>query len=238
MIETGLPFDFEDMDKIANEGAVIDMSQTNYPIFNDEDVTRITFIYLRNTNFSNVILDFSKVDYLIKEKYLINYLYGDIEYSIRELSESLVKLLAKYKGMNLNINSILTNEEENKFILNNEKLLNELDIFTYSLPLYSIYRLKTEDFKFDFSDIEKSSIKFNSNICSLIEHPCWNLFYELQPTFMPKFYENMFTDNNNKLFETIMKYTPFSILLYGMSNEKEWKEFATMIKEYKEETYD
>ena len=35
-----------------------------------------------------------------------------------------------------------------------------------------------------------------------------------------------------------MKYTPFSVLLYGMGNVEEWNEFTKLLKEYKEETYD
>ena len=104
--------------------------------------------------------------------------------------------------------------------------------------MYSISRIQTEDFTFDYDDIVKNDYKFNSNICSLIEHQCWNLFYELEPDVEPQFYTNLFTEDNNKLFETIMKHTPFSVLLYGMANPEEWSEFSKLIKEYKEETYD
>lgn len=65
MIRTGLPYDFDLMETIEKEGAVVDVSQVSYP--NSEDIERTTLIYLRNTNYDNIILDFSKVDYKTKE---------------------------------------------------------------------------------------------------------------------------------------------------------------------------
>lgn len=236
MIKTGLPYDFDIMDRIAEEGALVDVSQTNYPF--SEDIERTTLIYLRNTGYKNITLDFNNVNYESKEKYLIYYLTGDIEFPINELINSLIKILARYKGISLDIFSILSDEEEEQFIINNKQFLIQLNSFIYSLPLYSISRLQTEDFIFTYDDIEKTDYKFSQNICSLIEHPCWNLFYELEPDTEPYFYTNMFTEDNNKLFETIMKYTPFSVLLYGMGNVEEWNEFTKLLKEYKEETYD
>ena len=236
MIKTGLPYDFDIMDKIAEEGAVVDVSQTNYPF--NENIERTTLIYLRNTGYKNITLDFSNVSYESKEKYLIEYLTGDIDFSINELTDSLIKIFAQYKGILLDINSILNDEEEKQFINNNNQLLNELNSFTYSLPLFSISRLQTEDFTFVYDDIKKTDYKFCQNVCSLIEHPYWNLFYELEPQTEPVFYTNMFTENNNKLFEVIMKHTPFSVLLYGMGNPEQWKEFSNLLKEYEEKTYD
>lgn len=236
MIKTGLPYDFDLMDKISEEGALVDVSDINYPFNND--IERTTLIYLRNTGYKNVILDFNNVDYNSKEKYIIEYLTGDIEFDIKELTLTILKIFSKYKGLNLSVFSILSEEEENQFIKNNKNFLMNLECFAYSLPLYSISRLNTEDFTFNFDDIEKTDYKFNQNICSLIEHPYWNIFYELEVDIQPKFFTKMFTEDNNKLFETIMKYTPFSVLLYGMGNPEKWKEFSNMIKEYKEENYD
>lgn len=235
MIKTGLPYDFDLMETIEKEGAVVDMTQISYP--NCDDKVRTTLIYLRNTNYDNVTLDFSKVDYKEKEKYLIQYLTGDIDHPIKQLTESWFSLFMHYKEIPLQIPSILNKVEEMTFFKENPQLMKELDIFAFSLLLYPISRLDTKDFTFDFSDIENTDFVFNMNICDIIAHPCWNLIYEKDPFYAPKFYTKMFTEDNNYLFETIMKFTPFSVLLYGMNNREEWQEFAKLIKQYMEKNY-
>lgn len=236
MIKTGLPYDFDIMEQIEQEGAIVDISNTSYPCV--DDIERTTLIYLRNTDFKKIILDFSNLSYQQKEKYLQLYLIGDIEYNIKELTNTFINIFGKYKNIILNIESILTDEEENIFIKNNQELLLELDSFVYSLPLYSISRLETEDFTFSFDNIIKTDFVFNMNICDLIKHPSWNLFYEESPYNNIKFYTKMFSEDNNKLFETVMKFTPFSILLYGMNNPEEWKNFINLINQYKEYNYE
>lgn len=231
MINTGLPFDFDDMSSIAEEGAIVDMSNLNYPLIDESENVKTSFIYLRNTDYQNIDLDFSKVSYDIKEQFLIFYLEGDIEYSIKELSNTWIKILLKYKNIDEDVCSILTDDEIKMFISNNESLVSNLEIFAYSLPLFSISRLDTEDFEFDFDTIKKTDYKFNANVCSIIQNNLWNLIYIETPNTEPMFYTNMFVDDNNLLFETIMKYTPFSVLLYGMNNQEEWKEFASMIQQ-------
>ena len=232
MIKTGLPYDFDIMNQIDEEGALVDMSNIDYPGIDAKDIVRTTFIYLRNTGYSNVKLDFSSVDYKLKEEFICFYLLGDIEYNINDISSTIMKLLAKYKNINLEMDTILTSEEEDMFIENNKNILEELNTFAYSLPLYSISRLDVEDFEFTYDDITHTDFVFNSNVCSVIENPAWNILYELEPTQEPKFYTKMFNMDNNKLFETIMKCTPFSVLLYGMANPEEWKLFSNLIKEY------
>ena len=54
------------MNEIKEKGAIVDMSNINYPGINSEDNVRISYIYLRNTNF-DVDLDFSKCEYSFKE---------------------------------------------------------------------------------------------------------------------------------------------------------------------------
>lgn len=156
MIRTGLPYDFDLMETIEKEGAVVDVSQVSYP--NSEDIERTTLIYLRNTNYDNIVLDFSKVDYKTKEKYLIEYLTGDIEHPIKQLTESWFSLFMHFKQIPLKIDSILDSVEEMAFFKENGELMKELDIFAYSLLLYPISRLDTLDFEFDFSNIENSDL--------------------------------------------------------------------------------
>lgn len=235
MINTKLPYDFDDMEKIEEDGAIVDMSNPCYP--ECDDIERTSLIYLRNTNFPNVQLDFSNVPFASKEKYLIKYLTEDIVYNIKEFVDTWVKLFLNYKGLAIEMPSILSKQEQDDFIENNRQLIAELDSFAFSLLLYPISRLDTDDFVFDFNDITKTEFEFSMNVCFLIEHSCWNLIYEFHPSHEPQFYEKLFTKENNVLFETIMKYTPFSVLLYGINNREEWKEFSNEIKHFMENRY-
>ena len=67
-IYTGLPYDFSQMTLIAENGAIIDLSNINYPGITQEENIRTTYIYLRNTGYENIDLDFSKNDFDFKEK--------------------------------------------------------------------------------------------------------------------------------------------------------------------------
>lgn len=232
MIRTGLPYDFDLMETIEKEGAVVDVSQVCYP--NMDEIERTTLIYLRNTNYENIELDFSKVGFDSKKRFLIEYLTGDIEHPVKELTNTWFSLFFHYNGFPITLPSILSEEEEKQFYNECPSIINELTCFAYSLALYPISRLDTEGFTFDFSDIESTDFKFNLNICELISHPCWNLIYEKNPAYPPKFYKQLFTEDNNILFETIMKFTPFSVLLYGMNDREQWREFANIIKQYME----
>ena len=42
MIKTGLPYKFDEMQQIQNEGAVVDMSDINYPSVSKEDNVKET----------------------------------------------------------------------------------------------------------------------------------------------------------------------------------------------------
>ena len=61
MIKTGLPYDFETMQQIMQEGAIVDVTNISYPSIPKEDNVKTSLIYLRNTNFDNVHLDFQKL---------------------------------------------------------------------------------------------------------------------------------------------------------------------------------
>lgn len=199
MLKTGLPYAMEDMSKVYEEGAIVDMNNINFPVVDIDRQIRTSFIYLRNTSFNNVTLDFSKCSYESKAKFLIEYLTCDIVFYNDLLKTSWLNILFNKNFLVNKYNSILTEQETIRFINENKEFIEELETFINSLSLYLISLNKL--FTLDFKDIEQSSFFLNSNTYSLIEDSnIGMLISNLKHT--PKFYSKIFTLENNKLRES------------------------------------
>lgn len=227
MIHTGLPYDMDILGNIDNEGAVVDMSNLNYPGIQKEDNIRVSYIYLRNTAFNNVTLDFSQTSYEFKRDFLLFYINGDIFYEIESCTNTWIKILGLYNQQDFPIDTILTQDELYQFIKENITEIAKLNNIIASLPIYLFLRLNIEDPEnFNFNDIETdNTTTCNDNIIFIIKNQFFNFLYESLNADTPKIYSNLFTETNNLLFETIMQYTPFGILLYGM-NQPDWSKFV------------
>lgn len=227
MIHTGLPYDMDILGNIDNEGAVVDMSNLNYPGIQKEDNVRVSYIYLRNTAFNNVTLDFNQTSYEFKRDFLLFYINGDIFYEIESCTNTWIKILGLYNQQDFPIDTIFTQEELYQFIKENLTEIAKLNNIIASLPVYLFLRLNIEDPEnFNFNDIETDdTTTCNDNIIFIIKNQFFNFLYESLNADTPKIYSKLFTETNNLLFETIMQYTPFGILLYGM-NQPDWSKFV------------
>jgi hypothetical protein len=227
MIHTGLPYDMDILGNIDNEGAIVDMSNLNYPGIQKEDNVRVSYIYLRNTAFNNVTLDFSQTSYEFKRDFLLFYINGDIFYEIESCTNTWIKILGLYNQQDFPIDTIFTQDELYQFIKENITEIAKLNNIIASLPIYLFLRLNIEDPEnFNFNDIETDdTTTCNDNITFIIKNQFFNFLYESLNADTPKIYSNLFTETNNLLFETIMQYTPFGILLYGM-NQPDWSKFV------------
>lgn len=234
-INTGLPYDVSKMNDIEKNGATVDMSDIKYPTISEKDFIRVSYIYLRNTSYNDIDLDFSKTTYEFKKDFLLFYLFGDIECVIKEMTSTWIKILGKYIGQEFQIGSILSDDEIQKFINDEQDKLQIIITFIMSLPLYPIIRMNTDD-EVDYSDIEETDEKpINDDIIDLIKHPHFNDLYLNDLDVKPKNYKKIFTEDNNKLFETLMLYTPFSTILVGMNDGEKWVEFVDSISKCFEE---
>lgn len=231
-INTGLPYDFDLLNEINEKGAIVDLSNINYPNLDETDNIKITFIYLRNTGYENIDLDFSKTSFEFKEKFLLYYLQGDIEYKLKECNDTWIKILGFYNNQNFPVKSFLSEEEIIKFINNNLEYLKNLNTFIISLPLYPISKMTfDDDTNLDLEDIEKTeNIICNNSICGIISNPYFMYIYETIEQSEPCFYSKIFTLENNELFNTIINHTPFATILYGMCQDN-WSEFTNGLEE-------
>lgn len=231
-VVTGLPYDINLMiERIQNEGAIIDVSQINFPNATSIDQQiRTTLIYLRNTNFPNTELDFSKVPQDQFEHWAIGYITSDIKHSVSELNEMWLYILGYYLT-GQNFSDFMTNETLDQIINNNKTLIDQLIDFYNSLLLYVLKRLSDEDI-IDFSDVKHQSEQlFSANAYNLLYLTNFSDMTDLIER-EPVFFDSLFTDTNNDLFSMIVEHTSYTALLYGMINDQD--KFKQMVDSFKQ----
>lgn len=230
MIRTGLPYSTEDMSRIYDEGAIVDMSDIHFPTVEEDKNIRTSFIFLRNTNFNNIELDFSSCSYEDKSNFLKEYLTCDIVFYNELLNSSWLNIL--FTGINLDVkyNNILNIEETQQFIKDNQDLVEEVYKFLGSLNLYLLSRIAKDIIDIDFTAIEETDFFFNSNAYELIKCQDISLIISCVQS-APLFYSKLFTMENNELFEACRNLDTYYILeeLQRMPQEK-FKEFLNELK--------
>lgn len=226
-IVTGLPYDINLMiDRIQNEGAIIDVSKINFPnVTSKEQTVRTTLIYLRNTNFPNTELDFSHVAQEDFQYWLKTYITCDITFSVPELNEMWFYVIG-YCVTGQNFSDYMTNETIESFVLANSELIDQLIDFYNSLLLYAMKRLSNDNI-IDFSDVKhQPTHMFSNNAYNLLR---LTNFFDVMDVVdrEPVFFDDLFTDTNNELFDMISVHTPYTALFYGMINDtKKFKQLA------------
>lgn len=230
MFETKLPYDMDKMNYIKENGAKVDMSNIDFPNLNDD--IRVSYIYLRNTDF-NVELDFSKCNYEFKKQFVYFYLFGDIVYNFDCITDTWISIMLMFNDSNIDIPKefgILSKEEIIDFINEYKDKIKIINDFLFSLCMYPILRLK--DIKLNSDDIEINDEKiFNENCYNIIKNKYFNILLTFDGISKPVNFTKYFTNENNELFELIAKYTPYQELLYGLfnSSENDWYTFIDNI---------
>lgn len=223
MIETGLPYSTENMSKIYNEGAEVDMSNINFPT--NQDKYRTTFIYLRNTNFNNITLNFSKCTYEEKEKFLLEYIKTDITVELKLLIY-IWQCILTYKSCE----PYFSEEEAERFIEINKEVIQELRDFYLSVPLYLFYRLDMDNITFDFDSLKSRDFSYNRNCFFLIQEEFIDYISAQNPEFKePIFYKNLFTADNEILFDFLKGLSLYNLI--QTMTEMEPEEFDKLLTE-------
>ena len=240
MIQTGLPYTPELMKDISKQGAIVDMSSINFPE-GVENSTRTVFIYLRNTGFKNIVLDFSKCSYEQKQSYLIEYINTDITNELLILTYTWKQILL-CRDANVQVYQSILNEEETKeFVRSFEILINDLVSFYLSTPLFILSRIKGEDDNHTLLNMEgieiTDYIPGNENIYYLIEPEFMNALSLTYKDNIPvKFYSQYFNIENNALFDRLTQ-TDFYALINTMATCKpeEFKEILDEMEKFNEQ---
>lgn len=219
-IRTGLPYDLDMIidGTIQNKGAIVDVNQINFGFDDLQKTIDTTFIYLRNTNFDNVSLDFSNVNKEQANAWLQTYITSDIIANNTQLNEMWIDVVY-YSVMKSSCIHSLPDETLQFIIEHNKQAVDEFVHFIGSLLIFVLYRLNEHN-DIDFTNIRESEIcSINKNLYAIIDHPCINdiaLFAPIEPLF----YKEYFTNDNDRLFEICVSRLPYNMLIYGMVNDK------------------
>ena len=239
MIQTGLPYIPELMKDISEQGAIVDMSSINFPE-GVENSIRTVFIYLRNTGFKNIVLDFTKCSYEQKQSYLVEYINTDIINEIPILTYTWKQILL-CRDTNVQVYQSILNEEETKdFVGSFESLINDLISFHLSTPLFILSRIKGDNDKalLNMEGIEITDYKpGNENLYYLIEPEFMNALSLTYKDNIPvKFYSQYFKIDNNALFDKLTQ-TDFYALINTMATCKpeEFKEILDEMEKFNEQ---
>lgn len=225
MIHTGLPYNIKDMEDIAENGAIVDMSVVKFPgIETIEENILTTFIFLRNTGFS-VTLDYSKCSYEMKEQYLISYLRTDINNDQKELTTTWLAICSSYIDAEPIFDSILTDSECKKFISNHKKFVHDVTRYVKSIPVFALYMMSLNNDKIDISDIEViKKMPAGKNIDNLFFADKVGILAAHEDNIQPAFYEDSFYEKNYELTDKLSSSYLFTILNgFGISKPEDWK---------------
>lgn len=212
MLKTQIPYDIEKIEEIRDHGAIVDVSNPQFPGIDNDRQLRTTLVFLRNTGF-DVKLDFSNCTYGEKRAYLLLYLQEKIEIKYKEFSDTWTKVILESLGFESNRPSILTKEEQSLFIKENHEYISHVVTFIYSLILYAMYRYSLNNHAYNMEGFRKTEADdISNNICFVLESPEIILVYSADKK--PVFFSKIFTVENNALFDALQKL-PFMSLLYG-----------------------
>lgn len=229
---TGLPYNIEDMDNIRNNGAIVDMNDLHFPNIENDMLVKVSFIFLRNTDYP-VTYDFSKCSFKLKSQYLLTYLTESVEYKLDDLVQTWLAVLCYSLGIVLEDKGIFNEEELKLFVEENLEFIGNLIQFYISLPVYALSRYEYDNKKIDISEIPSTDYdNFNDNIIHLMYNPAMNIILNTETVFESLNYTKYFTETNDKLFDALQEY-PYMALLVAMTDKSpdEWKNF---LKDYNE----
>lgn len=220
-----LPIDLNVIDSINKEEAVIDMSDLKFPCDESKQV-RSSFIFIRNTDL-DMNFDFEKCSYEMKEEYLLFYFKGNINVNIPVLSTTWLEILFHEYTGGITLQSILNNEEIEKFINRNGNYVNEIHRFIVSIPISAInfylgYNMVESDISMDEfpqSDFDELNL---DNFIHLVDYSDFMLLITPRPGIEPTFYTKYFNRGENDPYKQILiSKLPFLNMINMMINPKE-----------------
>lgn len=218
-VVTGLPYDVDLMiNRIQNEGAIVDVSKVAFPgVDTIQKQVRTALIYLRNTGFANVSLDFSKVSGDDLEAWLVGYITSDIVVDLPQVNELWLYVIVYYLTK-INYSDFFDNESFDKIITNQKSLIEQLINFYGSLPIFLIKRLDCQYISFDETEVCDNET-FGRNAYNILNLENINDLLSIIDIDHPIDFTNHFVLSNNELFDKVVTRTHYNSVLYGLVND-------------------
>lgn len=122
---TELPYNLKDIQIIRRFGATINLAKLNFYKYNElkqYNQIDLALIYLKNSNFKNIKLDFSNTSFQFKSEFLIKYIQYQHQLNFLELTNTINYLKSIDKCIN---NSIFSDVEAKTFLNLYPNIFNE-----------------------------------------------------------------------------------------------------------------
>ena len=210
MIYSKLPFDINDLAKIKTDGATVKLAKNDFSKYTDNDCILTSLIYLRNLSFDNIKLDFSDLQYVDKEKYLLLYVSEDMYIKNCNIVDIWFEIFYKYCFNSYFDKSILdnafTDEEVQKFIDAHNVVIDDMLSLLKSTILFLITKANLDGYVDNVQHVQ--TIPISSNLLNFIEHKQFMQFFLRifkKPQIEFKYFDNVFVDNNQDLLSCLNK---------------------------------
>ena len=219
MIHTTLPYEFSEMEEIQKNGAIINMNEIHFPgKTNTFDIIRTSFIFIRNTGFDKIRLDFSETSYEFKRDILLQYIATDIKVVLDELIQTWLNILTKicFNDINDDLNETIFNIHEiETFINEDHSIVQMLVDFINSLPIFAMnYHMllhNIDDIAINFETIDDSQL--GPNIYNIIGYNQFNSLDAMVLGRPEKFFKKYFKSTNLDLYNAIKNHPGLGTLL-------------------------
>lgn len=198
-----------------SEDVTVDILKSQFSENLDENINT-AFIYLRNIDYVGM-LDFSDYTYEQKELVVMKYIERDIqELSLKQLDDSIMRFFCNCQVAEAyGVSSIFTDEEIQIFISKHKSLLQDIESFMLSIPLYILSLGKEQtDASYDYSKVKHCDKKlvFYQAVLSLIGNRCFNILLltlSLDRKYGGEklFYDAYFSYGNQVLADLVSKTT-------------------------------
>lgn len=223
MVDTTLPYEMTKLNDIRENGAHVRLVDADFSKYTSEDNTFTTMVYLRNTNFTTVELDFSGVPYDHKEKMMLIYMREDMKIDNHEFSDALYDILfTEVNNTHQTSNVMFTHDEICRFVDNNRDYVNEYLIYVKSLSLYMLTRVKAlNDIVINDIETVDDDVDIGNNILNVIKNTRFDqlsVALSAKEDIPLKFYTKDFTLENNDLFDALRR-TTYGFLIDALMQE-------------------
>jgi hypothetical protein len=201
------------MVEIGDNGAIVDMSVLNFDNIVKEKQVKAAYIFLRNTSFKNIRLDFSNCDYEMKCQYLMTYIHSDIFVKNSELAEELSNIMLDYHNIadETRHDGIFTEEERARFISDNLETWSHISSVLISIMAYLVIRLiRYSKLDENIASFEIKDTYISANIFNILQFSeVFRILAQITSNNTPiYFYDNLFSQKDYEISTIIGESSP------------------------------
>lgn len=204
---------------VLPKDAEIDMSVLNFPT-SKELQKKSSFIFIRNTEIS-AKFNFSGCSFEDKSEFLILFLKTNIRVRIHELIKTWIKIIA-WGYTSVPVESILSDDEIDRFCRENERFVAEIRKLTASIPVVSMMHFsKGSGIQFgDDLPIDTFDEISMSNYFQLTDYETFREIVNMLDGVEAAYFPAYFGEDKSNFFDLIKRFPYLGILNILTSDDK------------------